>query len=350
MTDNVIRNDCQKILYEYRRQIFKFHGKNILITGGGGFLLSYFCDLIYEINLNTNKKVNLYIVDFFYNGFPPRLKKFRDNSNIFFVKKDIFKNKLKKKFNYIIHGASIASPVFYRKYPLETINANINGLIKLLDENKKNKSLECFLYMSTSEVYGSPDNKNIPTNENYNGNVSFTGPRACYDESKRLGETISILYNKRYQLPIKIIRPFNVYGPGQNLKDGRIMPDLLNSIINNRNLILYSNGKATRSFCYISDQIRGILEIIFFGKNANAYNVGNNEEISINNLSLKLIKISRKNLNVIYKKSLDKNYTTDNPLRRCPDLSKIKSLNKWKPKIFLDEGLKRTLKYYSEKK
>jgi len=347
MNEKIIINDCHEILREYKKDLIKLSNKNFLITGGGGFLLSYFCDLIYEFNKNSINKINLYIIDNFFHGKPNRFQKMNKKNRIFFMKRDILK--LKKthiKFNYIIHGASIASPIFYKKFPIETIKSNVLGLVNLLEENINNKNLKSFLFMSTSEVYGSPPNSKIPTREDYNGNVSFTGPRACYDESKRLGETIAINYFKKKKIPIKVVRPFNVYGPGQSLRDGRIIPDLMNSLKKNRNINLFSNGKPTRSFCYISDQIRGILNVIFWGKNGEAYNIGTTDEISINELSRKIIKISKKKLSIKYIKNVDNDYTKDNPQRRCPNISKIKNIKNWKPKIKLDIGIKKTLNYY----
>ncbi len=204
--------------------------------------------------------------------------------------------------------------------------------------------------MSSSEIYGDPDNKNIPTKETYNGNVSCTGPRACYDESKRLGETISTTFYNKFKVPIKIVRPFNVYGPGQNLKDGRILPDIMNNISRKKNIHLFSDGKPTRSFCYISDQIRGILEVLFNGKNGEAYNIGNTQEISMLNLAKLAIKLSNEKLKVILKINPDKTFNTDSPKRRCPNIKKIFSLNKWKPKIKLKIGLLRTINYYKQDK
>lgn len=342
--NSIIENDCIEIYDEYKNDLKKLAGKRILITGGSGFLLSYLVYLLLYFNQQNKKKISIHIIDY-------NIKKFLSfkNKNLKLIKKDISKfKKFNTNYEYIIHGASIASPVFYKKKPLETIYSNIKGLINILENFKSSKKIKSMIFMSSSEIYGDPDKRNIPTKETYNGNVSCTGPRACYDESKRLGETISTTFYNRYKVPIKIVRPFNVYGPGQNLNDGRVLPDIMNHIKKEKNILLFSDGKPTRSFCYVSDQIRGILEVLFKGKNGEAYNVGNTQEISILNLAKLAIKVSKKKLKVILKLNSDKTFNTDSPKRRCPNISKIFNLNKWKPKIKLKTGLLRTINHYRE--
>ena len=348
--ENIIIDDCNEIILEYKRKLKLFKNKKILITGGGGFLLSYFVDLIATLNSQLNLNIKLDIYDYFYNGFPNRLNKYKKNQNIKFYNLDVSKKiKLVDEYSLIIHGASIASPTYYKKFPIETIKVNTIGLLNLLDFYKESKKLKNFIYMSSSEVYGDPSPASVPTKEDYNGNVSFTGPRACYDESKRIGETISINYFKIHKLPIKIIRPFNVYGPGQNIDDKRIIPDLIKFIKNNKNIEMYSDGKPKRSFCYISDQIRGILEVIFNGDIGEPYNVGNNQEISMLEAAKSAIKLSKKRINIIMKENNQKDYNKDSPQRRCPDLKKLKNIGSWKPKYTFVKGMKKTLEYYNIK-
>lgn len=341
--NSIIKNDCIDIYEEYIKDLKKLSGKKILITGGSGFLLSYLVYLFLYFNEKNKRKIDVHILD-------QNTKKFdylKNKQNFTLINSDITK---KKKFtvnyNYIIHGASIASPVFYKKKPIETITSNVDGLLNILNNYKFSKSLKSMIFMSSSEIYGDPDKKNIPTKETYKGNVSCVGPRACYDESKRLGETISTIFYNKFKVPIKIVRPFNVYGPGQSLKDKRIFPDLMNNIKRNKDIILYSDGTPTRSFCYISDQIRGILEVLFRGKNGEPYNVGNTDEISIEGIAKLAVRLSKKSLKVKIKVNSDKTFNIDSPKRRCPDLKKIYRLNKWQPKIKLKTGLLRTINYY----
>tara|TARA_Y100000590_G_scaffold470532_1_gene666083 strand:- start:259 stop:1329 length:1071 start_codon:yes stop_codon:yes gene_type:complete len=326
----------------------KFSGKKILLTGAAGFLG---CQLVhYFLELNESNiledSCHLYAWDNYLRGIPDWMLDIRDNSNISIQKKDIIKDVEYPNVDYIIHAASIASPIYYRKYPLETIDSNVTGLRNLL-EFYKNKSIISFLYFSTSEIYGDPDSKNIPTSENYRGFVSCTGPRACYDESKRLGETLCVNYSQVHKIPVKIVRPFNNYGPGLKITDRRVIPDFFRDVINNNDIIIYSDGKATRTFCYISDAITGYLRILLSSYNGEPFNIGTESpEISIGDLAEKIIQISGKDLSVKYNTSNDKQYLTDNPQRRCPSILKAKELLQYNPKIELDEGLKRTYQYY----
>lgn len=347
INSKIIFDDVEEIAMEFKNYRSKLKNKNIIITGGAGFLLSYFCDLIYVFNSKYHFNIKLIVYDKFVLGFPNRLKKYKKNKNIKFINKDLSKKfKINTACDYLIHGASIASPIFYRKYPIDTIKVNVLGLINILDTiNLSLKKPKSIIFMSSSEVYGNPTLENIPTNEDYNGNVSFTGPRACYDESKRIGETICVNYFNKYKLPIKIIRPFNVFGPGQNLNDKRIIPDIIKGI-KKRKISLYSDGSPKRSFCYISDQIRGILNILINGKNGEAYNIGNNEMISISDVTKSFIKNSKYRVELEFKVSKDRNYTVDNPQNRCPNLNKAKKVKNWKPIIKTQKGILRTLQYY----
>ena len=234
------------------------------------------------------------------------------------------------------------------------MDANVIGLRNLLDFYK-NKKIKAMLFFSTSEIYGDPDKKNIPTKETYRGNVSCTGPRACYDRSKRFGETLCVNFYKTTNIPIKIVRPFNNYGPGLNINDKRVIPDFSKNILNKQDIVLFSNGKPSRTFCYISDAIVGYLKVLINGKSGGSYNIGNNKpEISIKKLANLMIKIAYKKYNyngkLVIKKSKDKNYLVDNPNRRCPDLSKSNKQLNFYPKIDLKEGIIKTLNWYQNNK
>jgi dTDP-glucose 4,6-dehydratase/UDP-glucuronate decarboxylase len=250
--------------------------------------------------------------------------------------------------DYIIHAASIASPIFYRKFPLETIDANLYAYHNLL-RFYKDKDIKSMLYFSTSEIYGDPPEDAIPTPETFWGHVNCTGPRACYDESKRMGETLSVLFHQLHQTPVKIVRPFNNYGPGLSLNDRRVIPDFFKNIINNHDVELFSNGKATRTFCYIEDAMVGYLLVLLSDHNATPFNIGTaNPEISILDLANLCIEISGKNnLSVKYVKSLDESYVTDNPNRRCPNIDKATSLIGYNPEVSLKDGLSQTYEFYS---
>ena len=267
-----------------------------------------------------------------------------NDENTKFLEQDISKKfEINDSIDYIIHAASIASPPTYRKFPIKTVDVNYQGTKNLL-EIAKEKKIKSMLLLSSSEIYGDPEI--FPTPESYVGKVSCTGPRACYDESKRLAETISILYFQQYNIPIKIARPFNVYGPYLNLDDGRIIPDFMNNAINKSEIIIHSDGSPTRSFCYVSDAISGFFKLLFSKHDGIICNVGNDEEVSVKDVADTIKNIMAKPISIKIIKSDDPNYTKDNPQRRCPDLSLIKKSVKYIPQIDLEEGLERVYKWY----
>jgi dTDP-glucose 4,6-dehydratase/UDP-glucuronate decarboxylase len=207
------------------------------------------------------------------------------------------------------------------------------------------------LFFSSSEIYGDPDPKFIPTPEDYRGYVSCTGPRACYDESKRLGETLCISFWAQRKVPSKIVRPFNVYGPGQRLNDGRMVPDMMSAALKGGPIVLLSDGRPTRSFCYVRDFISGSLAVLVKGKPAEPYNVGNAEERSMLEAARLMAEIAGRPgrpIEVEFRKSDDAQYLIDNPNRRCPDLTKVKTDVGYEPQVDLRSGLTRTLTYYRE--
>ena len=347
--DNELIKNSELIVLGLDKLNSKFSGKKILITGAAGFLGTQFIYYFYYLNKNNilDDPIEVYAWDNFIRGYPDWVKKFNNINGFHIEKKDIINDSNFPEVNFIIHAASIASPIFYRKYPIETIFSNITGLKNILDYSVNNRLVESILFFSTSEIYGDPDNKNIPTKETYRGNVSCTGPRACYDESKRLGETICVNYSKQFNVPVKIARPFNNYGPALKITDRRVIPDFFRNIINNENIVLLSDGKATRTFCYISDAIEGYLRILLSNFNGESFNIGNEfPEISMLELARLSIKISKKPLKVVYNKSSDKEYLSDNPQRRCPNIDKAKTLLNYKTKIDLEDGLIRTYEYY----
>jgi nucleoside-diphosphate-sugar epimerase len=262
-----------------------------------------------------------------------------------------------KDYNYIIHAATIASPIYYRQFPIETMDANVIGLRHFLEyvksQQESGKSLDGFLFYSTSEIYGDPTAENIPTPETYRGNVSCTGPRACYDESKRYGETLCVNFAQQYNLPIRIARPFNNYGPGLKITDRRALPDFARNVLNGEDIVLLSDGAPTRTFCYVADAVSGYFKILFNGQNGESYNIGvEKPEISVRELAERTVATASELFSyegkAVFGESDDKEYLTDNPNRRCPIIDKAREHLGYAPEISLEEGLKRTLIWYSE--
>ncbi len=353
--NSILKEDLENIFNNIANERIKFKGSNIFITGCCGFLGYYFLHFFnkYKKDLGINTIV---AVDNFQVGRPYWLDELIKDGNIEVQEFDIIDGDLQKinrdKSNsFVIHMASIASPVFYRKYPIKTIEANIWGLKRLLDDYK-DSTLRGFLFFSSSEVYGDPAPENIPTPETYRGNVNTIGPRACYDESKRFGETICYEYAKEYNLPIVLARPFNNYGPGMKLNDKRVPADFAKAVINNQDIVILSDGKPTRTFCYVADAITGYLKILLYGK-FDVFNIGiEKPEISIlelaNIYAQKGKKLFNYTGNVIYKKSEENHYLTDNPNRRCPIIERAMSKLNYNPRIYVEEGVERFLKYISE--
>lgn len=347
--NRVIRGDVQSIAEELGKVLAPLAGTTLLVTGGSGFLCSYLLDTIAYLNDTAwNDPCRLISVDNLRSGIASRVAHLAERPEFRFLHHDVSEPlELGEPVDWIIHGAGIASPTFYRKYPLETVDVNVAGTRRML-ELARRASIRSILYISTSEIYGDPEPHFIPTPEDYRGSVSCTGPRACYDESKRLAESLCAIYRNLYATPVKVIRPFNVYGPGQRLDDRRIVPDLISAALERRPLVLYSDGRATRSFCYVSDAIRAMFLILLSGADGQAFNVGNDErEISMADFARELSRVAGPPpLEVVYQTSNDPQYLTDNPQRRCPDLTKLRSRFSWQPKVGLTEGLRRTLLSY----
>ena len=339
--DDVFAEDIRIIANELSRFYDDLEGKTVLIAGGKGFLGTYFKNVLTKINQTLSKPTKIIIMD---SLITSKDKNDENDTNVEFLEQDISQSfEIQNDVDYIIHAASIASPPTYRKFPIKTVDVNYQGTKNLL-EVAKEKKIKSMLFLSSSEIYGDPEI--FPTPESYVGKVSCTGPRACYDESKRLAETISILYFQQYSIPIKIARPFNVYGPYLNLNDGRIIPDFMNNAMNKSEIIIHSDGTPTRSFCYARDAISGFFKLLFSNHDGIICNVGNDEEVSVKNVANIIQNIMDKPISIKIVKSEDPNYTKDNPQRRRPDLSLIKKSVNYEPKINLEEGLKRIYRWY----
>ena len=347
----IMQEDVRAIAEELAPKLAPLAGSTILIAGGSGFLCSYFLETMAYLNDHVlRSRCRVISADNLRSGVAERVAHLAGRPEFRFFTHDISQPfDIDEPVHWIIHGAGIASPTFYRKYPLETVDVNVTGTRHILELAMRHR-VQSVLYLSSSEIYGDPDPQFIPTPEDYRGNVSCTGPRACYDESKRMAETLCGIYRALRKLPVKIARPFNVYGPGQRLDDRRVVPDLISAAVRRQPLILYSDGRATRSFCYIRDAIRAMWLILMSDADGEAFNVGNDErEISVAELARELSRVAGPpTLEVIHRASDDPQYLTDNPQRRCPDLRKLRNRLLWAPTVSLTEGLRRTLHSYLE--
>lgn len=333
----------------------KLENATILITGCGGFL-GYYYMRFFELKAEELKIKKVIALDNFMLGYPKWMDDFSQNDKFEVKKFDIIKDRIAdidgaEKADYIIHMASIASPMFYRKYPIETLDANIWGLRSLLDFYK-DKTIRGFLFYSSSELYGNPDSEHIPTSEDYFGYVSATGPRSCYDESKRFGETMCMLVSQKYGMPIGVARPFNNYGPGMKINDKRVPADFALAVKENRNIEILSNGSPTRTFCYIADAIAGYIKILVHGT-YDYFNIGiEKPEISVSHLAEIYVESAKEIFGytgkVVYAVSNDKQYLTNNPQRRCPNINKARKILGYNPQIEVDAGVRKFLKFISD--
>jgi UDP-glucuronate decarboxylase len=313
----------------------KLPQKKILITGSSGFIGLNLTKHLLKLS-NKNKIIGV-------DKIKPNIE---FNDNFKFIKKNLLKfnnSFLKKhKFDYIIHLAGIPSPTYYKENPLGTVTLNESLTKILLAKSLKDKAR--FVYFSSSEIYGNPDKKNIPTKETYQGLVSPISDRSCYDESKRMGETLTYIYRNKYNLNSKIIRPFNFYGEGMKKNDKRVIPQFFLQALANKKIKVFSNGKQTRTYCHIDDAIEMIIAIIFFGKDF-VYNVGNDKnEMSANQLAKKILKITG-SFSSISNIKYPSNYPSDEPQRRSPNIDKFKKEFGFSPKIKIDDGLKTFFDY-----
>ena len=358
---DVVETDLKYIHDSLNDEFTSMAGKNLLITGGAGFLGFYLVQSILHWNRSRNSSdaIKITVYDSYLRGVPGWLAEVRNDKNLTLVKHDIAHALPQDMddFNYIMHAASIASPTYYRMYPIKTMDANVTGLRFLLEyclrQKQADKPVEACLFFSSSEIYGDPLPENIPTPEDYCGNVSCLGPRACYDESKRYGETLCANFSRKYNLSIKIARPFNNYGPGLSIEDRRVIPDFARDVLSGKDIILLSDGSPTRTFCYVSDAVIGYYKLLINGRKGEAYNIGTEgPELSILDVANKVMSIARKLFaykgRVVRGESPDKDYLVNTPNRRCPVITKAMTDLKYNPGVSLDEGLRRSLIWYGE--
>lgn len=358
MRNSIVKEDLARIHEGLGEKRAALAGNSVVITGCAGFLGFYITQYFtrYASELGIPKVVAL---DTFLLEKPEWLSRLGEEfPDILEIRTfDIAKDDLTEipgvaDAGYVVHGASIASPTFYRKYPVETIDANIWGLRHILDLYRGRQSLKGLLFFSSSEIYGDPDKDSIPTGEEYRGNVSCHGPRACYDESKRFGETMCWVYAQQYEMPVTIARPFNNYGPGMRLGDKRLPADFAKAVIDDRDLIILSDGTPTRTFCYVSDAVTGYLLCLLHGR-YDYFNIGiEKPEIMVRELA-EIYRAAGAEIfgysgQVHYEQSEDPAYLADNPNRRCPVIAKARQELGYAPSVLVEEGVRRYLQFLKE--
>ncbi len=340
-----LESDIQEIAGRLEAQAPKLSGTTVLLCGGAGFLGRYFTSVLSHLNERVLERPcriivcdNLITSGSLGNGM-------MEMKHLRFIPHNIIEPfKIDEPIDYVIQAAGIASPYYYRKYPLETLEAATVGTKQALLLGLDHR-LKGFLFFSSSEIYGDPDAKHVPTPESYRGNISCTGQRACYDESKRLGETMCTVFHELYGIPTRVVRPFNVFGPGMDEADYRVLPNFASRIAAGRPLQIYGSGTQTRTFCYVTDAIVGFMQVLLEGTPGQSYNIGNPvPEISMLELAKILGDIAGRPLPVQMIEYPD-TYPADEPQRRCPDINKAARQLKYKATVPLEEGLRRFLSW-----
>ena len=316
-----IKNDIENIS-DYS-DLEKFKGKKVLLIGSSGFLGKWFAEYF-------------------------------SHNNIEFFRYDVCDGldicdgiKLNIRCDFVINCAGIASPEKYMKMPIETLDVSYIGTKNVLEYCIENK-VESVLLFSSSEVYGTPDKDSIPTKEEYVGSISTNGDRSCYDIGKQVLETLSNVYYKKYSVPVKIVRPFNVYGPHMGLEDNRVLSNWFRNLLNNKELVVYGNGNQTRTFCYASDAISMMIGVLLNGENGEVYNVGNPDpELTMNELST-FFKLVFNYGKIKLLNDYPEEYPSQEPLRRCPNIEKTESCTGIVPKVDLKSGLEKMYDFYKK--
>lgn len=303
----------------------------VAVAGGSGFIGSHVCAELLA------RGCDVICVDNLLTGRLDNVASLLGRPGFTFVKADVARV-ASLEADLILHLASPASPVHYRQYPIETMLANSAGAQRLLDIAVERRAR--FVFASTSEVYGDP--LTHPQPETYWGNVNPIGPRACYDESKRFGEALTVEYRRRYRVNASIVRIFNTYGPRMNIDDGRVVPAFATACLEGRPMPVRGDGRQTRSFCHVSDLVDGLLRVAMDdAADGEVFNIGNPEEVTVLDLAEAIAQAAGVELNIQWLPA-----APDDPARRKPDITKMRARYGWEPRISLAEGLRDTIEYF----
>ena len=305
---------------------------HILVTGGAGFIGSHLCESLLE------QGDEVLCLDNLFSGSKRNIVSLIENSSFEFIRHDIVQPILLEP-DQIYNLACPASPVHYQYNPVKTVKTNVMGTIHMLGMAKRVKAP--ILQASTSEVYGDPQVH--PQSESYWGHVNPVGLRSCYDEGKRVAETLMMDYHRQNHVEVRIARIFNTYGPKMQREDGRVVSNFVVQALLGRPLVVYGDGSQTRSFCYVSDLVVGLKKLMACGEGKGPINLGNPEELTILSLA-EIIRELTGSRSEIHFESLP----ADDPVRRKPDISAAEELLNWKPKVSLEEGLKQTVDYFDQ--
>jgi UDP-glucuronate decarboxylase len=306
--------------------------KRILITGGAGFLGSHLCEYFVE------QGADVLCVDNFFSGSKNNIRHLLADPHFELIRHDVI-HPLFVEVDRIYHLACPASPIHYQYNAIKTVKTNVMGTINMLGLAKRTEAR--ILLASSSEVYG--DAQVHPQTEDYWGHVNPIGPRSCYDEGKRVAETLMMDYHRQNGTDIKIVRIFNTYGPRMAVDDGRVVSNFIVQALQNKPLTVYGDGRQTRSFCFVTDLIAGLVAMMEIEDFTGPVNIGNPEEFSVGELAQRILSLTGSKSEISYNP-----LPQDDPVQRCPDISLAKKRLRWKPQIPLDEGLKKTIPHFQK--
>jgi len=344
--------DIQEIIKRLEKDGISFKGKTFLVTGGAGFLGSWVCDVLVE------QGAYCICLDNLCSGQFENISHLMEKDNFRFINHDISKPIFFglthhpggicvgdiKKIDIVMHMASRASPFEFKQFPIPILKSNTLGTMNALGITKAHNAL--LFYTSTSEVYGNPPAEMVPTSESYFGNVNPVGPRSCYDESKRAGEAFIKAYELQHNIRTKIVRIFNTSGPRIRYgpEFGRVIPNFIHQALNDEDITVFGDGSQTRSFTYVVDEIEGFLKYVY-KDNAlgEVINMGSDKEFTILELAKIIIELTNSNSKIIFKP-----LPIDDPVRRCPVLTKAKKILNWEPITPLKDGLKNTINWFKD--
>jgi UDP-glucuronate decarboxylase len=305
----------------------------ILVTGGAGFIGSHLVEFLLQ------QGHDLLCLDNYFTGSKENLTHLRDNPRLEMIRHDVV-NPIMLEVDQVYHLACPASPVHYQYNPVKTIKTNVLGTLHMLGLAKRVKAR--ILLASTSEIYGDP--LEHPQKESYWGNVNCLGPRSCYDEGKRVAETLMADYHRQNRVDIRIARIFNTYGPRMALNDGRVVSNFIVQALSGKEITIYGAGQQTRSFCYVSDLVDGLVRLMNCENQTEPVNLGNPEEFTIMELAEKVLALTGSSAALVFKP-----LPPDDPVRRKPDISRAKAILDWQPTVPLDAGLRATIPYFGER-
>ena len=306
--------------------------KNILVTGGAGFIGSHLCEKLLE------QGNHVLCLDNFFTGSRKNVEHLLDNKEFELIRHNIIEPIILE-VNQIYNLACPASPVHYQHNAIKTIKTNVLGVTNMLDLANKTKAR--ILQASTSEVYGDP--LVHPQKENYWGNVNPIGIRSCYDEGKRVAETLMMDYHRQHNVDIRIIRIFNTYGPKMAQNDGRVVSNFIVQALKNEDITIYGDGSQTRSFCYVDDLVRGMIALMNTENFMGPVNVGNDGEYTILELAKMILELTNSNSKIIFKP-----LPSDDPCKRKPDLTLAKEKLNYAPTVHVKDGLTKTIEYFQK--